>query len=617
MIGHRIKRHNTLALTGLFLALAFIIACGGTSATPVIIEKEVVKEVIKEVVVEKEVIKEVPKEVIVEKEVVREVIKEVLVVATPGAGAGVPQSAKPVGTLRIAVDEVGPPKWTPKLQGAPMNSINNTTFWESLWSNQRAGGLTGVLAESWEVSPDATVWTIHLRKGVPFHHGYGEMTAEDFIWTMENTVEKGNVRNAKVFTKSFFVEGGGMTVLDDYTVKVDTVTPQFDLTWWMTMGMTNSMGNGIASKKYNLEIGEEKAPFTQAVGTGPWKSIKHVTGGTWRFEGVANHWRKPPNFAEMHYIEIGEEATRLANFQAGKLDTAKFNLESIELLKKMKGVKFLTFPTGGQLFINIHGQMYIDRPDLPTPRDPDLPWISSNPDIKSEEWAKARKVRLAMNVAIDRPLLVETLLRGNGAPVHIYGWAGFEEKMGFLADLKFPFDPDLARKLLAEAGYPNGIEVPLALTNRPYPGTIETAEAVSIMWEEVGIRTTQTRIPMSSFRAKFPERSWVGVNSHGQAIQIEPTAVFSRFFSTDATINYGVEHPILQEFTKRVSGTFDDQERLEIVRDFGKFLFDEALIIPTVSVFQIWPVGPEIDEWEMLCCVTRNPTNLEFIPHRR
>jgi peptide/nickel transport system substrate-binding protein len=522
----------------------------------------------------------------------------------------------PEGTLRMGLDEVGPPKWIPKIQGAPQNSINNTTFWESLWSNKRGEGLHGVLAESWEISDDSTIWTIRIRQGVPFHHGYGDMTAADFVWTMDNTVEEGTTQSAEVYLKSFFAKGGGMTVLDDGVIEVDTVVPRFDLTWFMTMGMTNSMGLGVASKKYHEEAGAEAAGFSEAVGTGPWRSVEHQTGGTWKFEAVEDHWRKPPNFSELHIVEVSEESTRLANFQANTLDTAKFNLESMNLLEQScQDCKFMSFPTGGQLFIIIHGQMYIPREEI-KPLNPALPWISSNPDINSPEWEQARKVRLAMNVAIDRRLLADELLRGKGAPIHVYGWAGFEDSMDYLADLKYEYDPDRARQLLAEAGYPDGIEVPMALTNRPYPSTIETAEAVATMWEEAGIRTIQTRQPMSSFRAKFPDRSWEGVNSHGQAIQIEPTAVFTRLFSTKGFINYGVEHPIAEDLTDRVNETFDDEERLELVRQFAKFLFDESLVIPTVSVFQVWPLGAKIDEWETLCCVTRNLTNLEYIPHR-
>ena len=539
-------------------------------------------------------------------------------VPAPAAAAPMTEStAGPTGTLRIALDEIGPPRWLPKLQGAPQNSINNTTFGESVWAKTADGSLEGILLESWELSDDGTQWTLNFRSGIPFHYDYGEFTGADFIWTMENSVEEGTTEGqAENYRRQFFAEGGGMQLLDDHTVLVDTVEPAPDFTWQITLASATQMGKAIFSKAYYDDVGPETAGTAQAVGTGPWRSVSHETSGTWKFEAVENHWRKTPNFAELNYVEISEESTRLANFQAGQLDTAKFNLESVAVLENScADCKFMT-SIGGELFINIHGQMYEDRADLPTPRRSDLPWVSTSPDINSPEWDKARKVRQAMNVAIDRELLVETLLQGRGAPLHLFGWLGHEPRFGYLADLKYDYDPDLARQLLNEAGYPDGFEINLALTNRPYPGTMETAEAVATMWEEVGIKTVQSRQPMSSFRALFPERSWVGVNSHGTSPGPEPVSRYNSFRPT-SVVNYGLEHPIMTELYDRGVATIDEEERFEISRQLAKFLFDHAIIIPTVSVFQVWPVGPEIDEWELVCCVTRVPSNLEYIPHRQ
>ena len=539
-------------------------------------------------------------------------------VPAPAAAAPMTEStAGPTGTLRIALDEIGPPRWLPKLQGAPQNSINNTTFGESVWAKTADGSLEGILLESWELSDDGTQWTLNFRSGIPFHYDYGEFTGADFIWTMENSVEEGTTEGqAENYRRQFFAEGGGMELLDDYTVLVNTVEPAPDFTWQITLASATQMGKAIFSKAYYDDVGPETAGTAQAVGTGPWRSVSHETSGTWKFEAVENHWRKTPNFAELNYVEISEESTRLANFQAGQLDTAKFNLESVAVLENScADCKFMT-SIGGELFINIHGQMYEDRADLPTPRRSDLPWVSTSPDINSPEWDKARKVRQAMNVAIDRELLVETLLQGRGAPLHLFGWLGHEPRFGYLADLKYDYDPDLARQLLNEAGYPDGFEINLALTNRPYPGTMETAEAVATMWEEVGIKTVQSRQPMSSFRALFPERSWVGVNSHGTSPGPEPVSRYNSFRPT-SVVNYGLEHPIMTELYDRGVATIDEEERFEISRQLAKFLFDHAIIIPTVSVFQVWPVGPEIDEWELVCCVTRVPSNLEYIPHRQ
>ena len=533
------------------------------------------------------------------------------------APAAAPQSDAPTGTLRIALDEIGPPKWIPKLQGAPQNSINNTTFWESLWKNQKSTGLTGVLAESWEISDDGTTWTINLQQGVPFHHGYGEMTASDFVFSMANSVEEGTTRSPRLLKLNFFAEDGGMTVLDDYTVEIDTGNPSWSMPWDVATGMTSYMGTGVISQKYYEEYGEEEAGFTLAVGTGPWRSMEHSTGGTWRFEAVEDHWRKTPNFAELHYAEISEESTRLANFLANKLDIATFNLESVSQLEEQcSDCKFKTFTTGAQLFINIHGNLYIDREDLPTPRDPSLPWVSASTDMTSEEWINARKVRKAMATAIDRQLLVDTLLQGKGAPAHVYGWAGFEDQLGYLADLKHEYDPDMARQLLAEAGYPDGFEIPMALTNRPFPATIETAAAVATMWEDIGIRTTQVRQPMSAFRPNFVERSWKGVNSHGNIVSSEPLLSRTQTYVVAGVVNYGVEHPVSEDLNVKIENAFEQEGRLDLVREYTKFLFDEVFTIPTVDVYHIWPLGPEVDDWEWTFPVVRVPSNLEYIPHR-
>ena len=215
-------------------------------------------------------------------------------------------------------------------------------------------------------------------------------------------------------------------------------------------------------------------------------------------DAVKDHWRKVPEFSELIILEIAEEATRVANFQAGKLDSMHMSLESIPVLEKMPGVKFKRLKWGGQMFINIHGQMYVDRPDLPTPRNSDLPWISSNPDTGSPEWEVARKVREAMSISIDRQLIVDTLLNGEGSPSSLFGWMGNEHRLGPLfEELIFEYNPARAKQLLAEAGYPDGIDIDMALTTRPLPAVTEQGEVVCLMWVEVGIRCTQTRSPMS------------------------------------------------------------------------------------------------------------------------
>ena len=113
----------------------------------------------------------------------------------------------------------------------------------------------------------------------------------------------------------------------------------------------------MTSKKHVDALGEGTAGVEQPIGTGPWQSIEHRVAEFWHLEAVKDHWRKTPNFAELYIREISEESTRVANFLAGELDSMHMSLESISEIEKMDGVKIKRLEAGGQMFINIHGQM--------------------------------------------------------------------------------------------------------------------------------------------------------------------------------------------------------------------------------------------------------------------
>ncbi len=171
------------------LSMTLIIACGGAASTPVVVEKEVVKEVIKEVVVEKEVIQEVTKEVVVEKEVIKEVVKEVVVVATPivtsGRAIASDVEFKPAGILRIANKDLGPPQFLPKNMAVPQATYVSPVTFDALWKMSPDGELQNHLLAEWSVSEDQTKWKFTLKENIPFHKGWGNVTVQDFMWVVD------------------------------------------------------------------------------------------------------------------------------------------------------------------------------------------------------------------------------------------------------------------------------------------------------------------------------------------------------------------------------------------------------------------------------------------------
>ncbi len=539
---------------------------------------------------------------------------------TPAPVVEVMEETPTAGVLNIGYSQLGPPKFIPKLSGSPQTSINISVLWESMWHSDSNGNVIPRLVKEWSVSDDGNVWTLHLEENIPFHKGKGNMTAQDMIWSMDNIVSEGTVSGRLAQRQTiFYAEGGGMTAVDDHTLQVDTTAngPRFDLTWYSTSALLTG-ALPIMSQAHFESLGEERAGVEDPIGTGPWQHVEHKTSEVWKLEAVQDHWRKTPNFAELNIWEIAEESTRIANFQAGKMDSIHMSLESLPVLEQVEGVKFLRLPGGGQTHINIHGQMYIDRPDLGTPRNSSLPWISSNPDLNSVEWEQARKVREAMSIAIDRELIVETLLGGAGEVNSTFGWMGHEARLNELQDtLVYEYNPERAKQLLEEAGYGDGFDIVMALTTRPFPGTVQMGEVACVMWEEIGIRCAQERSQMSAFRPKFVDRSHEGVNTHGVGPLPEPLVTYSSSLVAAGVINYGIEHPWLDAKIAEAMETFDDEQRFALQREVAQWVFDNAVILPMYKVNWIFPLGPNVDTWEMACCDARVLFDLEYAPHRR
>jgi len=361
---------NRLWFIPLLLTLGLIVSCGATAVEPQIVEKQVIveKEVIKEVpvdrqvVVEKEVIREVVKEVPVDrvviqevlKEVIREVEKRVVVVATPMPQVKV--KTKPMGTLNVGLKEMGPFFVHPEVMKNPQIFVQSTApigeglLWQDLERNAQP-----LLADSWEISEDFLTWTWKLHEGVQFHKGYGEMTAEDVVYSMRGFVKSKHPRAGQI--GKFWEAREGSSTPDKYTIVVHTGEPVVDLIavgWHQTPGGASSF---IVSKKQSDEIGVEAASKNIAA-TGPWEIVESRTGETWRMRAVQDHWRQTPAFEELMVWEIPEESSRIAGFQTGQLDTFLMSFDTIPLVEKVKGASLVSVPDAVGMNLRIYGNWY-------------------------------------------------------------------------------------------------------------------------------------------------------------------------------------------------------------------------------------------------------------------
>jgi peptide/nickel transport system substrate-binding protein len=521
-------------------------------------------------------------------------------VAPTKAPAGV---VKLSGTLNVGQKELGPYFGSPKISGNPQIFLNSAApITETLGIHAFEGNkLLPALAESWEVSPDGQIWTYNIRKGVQFHKGFGEMTAEDVEFSFEQVAYSEKHARASIAKEVFFNENGSRSMPDDYTWIVDTGTPFSDVGILELMGMPRSVCAWIVSKKQYEQDGEEEANRNTAA-TGPWEIGEWKTGEYWEMPAVENHWRQTPNFAKMIAWEIPEESARVAGFQTGNLDTFVMALDSIPEVEKVEGATLLQVPNAMQSQLNFYGSLHLKEEDgyKVWDEDRDHPWISPNGDVDSPEWANAVKVRKALSIAIDRQALIDNLLLGFGHSNTLQGWGGPDEAR-YDADMVWEYDPEAAKALLAEAGFGDGFDITLTASIRGAPSELENCEAIAQMWEDIGINVQFQNLPYGTLRPTLVARTYRGATCHAASIRLAPTQGFASYLNA-SPFSYGAEHNFLEEHIAKAKGSILRADREAEEDLLARWNFDNAFAMIGLYVNDnVWPVGPKLDvkSWQV------------------
>ena len=300
--------------------------------------------------------------------------------------------------------------------------------------------------------------------------------------------------------------------------------------------------------------------------------------------------------------EIPEESTRVANFQAGKLDSFQMALDSKGALDQVEDIRYIPVPNGATEHLGFYGNWYVghgeaDHAERRPGYDADLPWVSASPDINSEEWEQARKVREALSIAIDRDLIVETLLGGEGSAQPLWLW---ENNIGSLdEDLRtIPFDPDRAKELLVEAGYPDGFEITLTASIRNVAAEVEACGAISEMWEEIGIDTSIQRVPYLTQGPLLSARSYNQASCHGTAGRQHPLEIYALVFGSDSGWSAGFDHPIMDELLDEAGVQTNDTDRWAVMNEMARFVYENVLETGLYSVNVLWPLSSKVNSWE-------------------
>jgi peptide/nickel transport system substrate-binding protein len=491
--------------------------------------------------------------------------------------------AKPEGTLTVAVATFGNERWLPHLYVGAEDVVLKPMYENLLTRDAKTGELAPMLAERWQVLDNGKTWKFQIRKGVQFHGGRGELTAEDVRYTFAEIAKEGSANSLATefrLIKTMEVEG-------PHALTVRFEQPSVVFGNKVTQGLFASSAF-IQSKKH-VESGE--AAERQPVGTGPWKFVEHVRGDRIVFEAVEGHWRATPHWKRLVFMKVPEPATRMAMLRAGNVDVIEVGGEYVEELKKV-GVRTLLMPNVSWVYIILGGQW----PTKPT-YDAKVPW--AQPDAE-----RARKVRLALNLAVDKHAIMKNVLGGLGTVVG--SWLAYPADPWASEALKrpLPYDPAKAKALLAEAGYPSGFDVTMNLTAWPGRGYLpDVGEAVATYWEKIGIRVKRRPVDRAVFSADFRARAYSGVALAYAAPLVAPESweVMIRAGHTKAALSLFMEHPKLDEFLDRLATQPSYQERVRIMRDeMGPWLAEYIPGVAIGSAHAIAGVGPKVGEWPLI-----------------
>ena len=528
-------------------------------------------------------------------------------------------AAKPTGTLVAALTEVYPFQSAPSRVQGGLGLFIGVTVSEPLVGMNTDNEFRPKLIDRWTVSPDGLVWTFDLAQGVEFHKGYGEMTAEDVLWSIQGLGSEESTNAFRSHVRRLWLNeeaGGGTTIVDDYKLEVHTGTLQYDM-----LNVLSRPSIVVMSKKQVDELGIDEASPNGA-GPGPWEIVEHGIG-QWRMEAVEGHYRKTPYFAEMIWQEIPEESTRVANFQTGQVDTFNMALDSLPAIREVPDVKFMRIPGGGTIHLGYYGNWYVGHgtPEHAEKRpgyDGSLPWVSADPDPESEAWKTAAKVRRALSIAIDRQTIVDTLLHGEGEPLVLWAWDSQHQRLP--EDIQtWEYDVDKARQLLAEAGYPDGFEVTLTPDIRGVPAEVEATEAIGTMWEEIGVRANLNKVPYATIRPSLASRTYNQINTHGTAGRSDPLDLVATVFRSTGGWTAGMDHPYVDDAIAKALAIVNEEDRYEVMIDLARFIYEHTLEAGIYTVNIIWPLSPNIDSWfEHLEYGDRRALSAtEYTPHRQ
>jgi peptide/nickel transport system substrate-binding protein len=471
-------------------------------------------------------------------------------------GSAQPGGSAPAGQMTWAVHFTLAPRWLDpgESEGSITPFLTLYAVHDAMLKPMPSGPSANSLAESWTMSPTGLVYDFTLRANARFHNGE-RVTAEDVKFSFER------YRGANAATFKERVQE--VRVLDARRIQFLLKEPWPDFITFY--GTTASTAGWVVPKKYVEQVGDEgfkKAP----IGAGPYKVISFTPGVELQLEAFDGYWRKTPAVKKLIFRSLPDETTRAAALKRGDVDVAYFlNSPIAEEVRRTPGLRLMAVRSNTVFFLDFRGQ-----------------WEAGSP------WQDAR-VRMAASIAIDRRAMNDAEQLGFGRLTGNVVPRTLDFALPIDAD---PYDPARAKRLLAEAGFPRGLDAGDFTIAPPYEGT---GEAIANYLSAVGIRVKIRTMERAAFFSAWPQGKLKGLVFGGLGPAGNAATRLAILAVKGGPYTAGVL-PEVQDLFERQARERDRKKREEMLHQIQRILHEKKIFAPIWENGFIRGVGPRVEE---------------------
>ena len=445
-------------------------------------------------------------------------------------------------------------------------------FWDSIINSRDGGKLEPALAASWRALDDRT-WEFKLRSDIKWQDGV-PFTADDIVFSLQRA------RNVPGTVASYVgavrtVES--VTARDPQTViiKTNTPNPMLPLDIASVYIVSKHVGEKARTEDYNAG--------RAVVGTGPYRFVSHVPGDRTVFEASPGYYGTRPVWEKVNYRYINNGAARTAALLAGDVDVIdKVAVTDVEKLRKTPSVSVYVYPGLRVLLV---------QPSFrPGPNE----FITDNAGKPlAQNPLQDLRVRQALSVAINRKAIVDRILQGTVTEANQWmpkGTFGYNPEVHDIA-----YNPEQAKKLLAEAGFPQGFQIAIHVPGDRYPQAPESIQAVAQFWSRIGVKTKVEVVPWAVYSSRANKNDYaVSVVAWGNGTGEAAYGLLNTLATVDAKRGRGASnwgHYSNESVDKALDAAtveFDARRREAILRHSVKLVSDDVGTIPLFHYQNIW-----------------------------